>query len=111
MGIQSGRHQYAPEGLFGGGEGAKAAFLVNGEPGNPYGLSQLKPGDVVTIDAAGGGGYGDPLERDLERVEADVRDGYVSLEAVEKDYGVIISSETGLADQAATEKMRETLRG
>jgi N-methylhydantoinase B len=66
---------------------------------------------VVTIDAAGGGGYGDPLERDVERVEADVREGYVSLEAAEKDYGVIIDADTGLADQAATEKMRESLRG
>ncbi|EFK05679.1 hydantoinase B/oxoprolinase [delta proteobacterium NaphS2] len=111
LGIQSGRHQYAPEGLFGGGEGAKAAFLVNGNPGNPYGLSQLKPGDVVTIDAAGGGGYGDPLERDIDRVEADVREGYVSMAAAEKDYGVLIDPETGLADPEATEKMRETLSG
>jgi N-methylhydantoinase B len=111
LGIQSGRHQYAPEGFFGGGEGAKASFLVNGEPGNPYGLSQLKPGDVVTMDAAGGGGYGDPLERELERVEADVREGYVSLDAAERDYGVIIDPSTGIADGAATERMRETLRG
>jgi N-methylhydantoinase B len=111
LGIQSGRHQYPPEGLFGGGDGAKASFLINGIPGNPYGLSQLKPGDVVTIDAAGGGGYGDPLERDLERVEEDVREGYVSLDAAEKDYGVIINPETGLVDQFATEKKRQVLRG
>ena len=111
LGIQSGRHQYAPEGLFGGGEGAKAAFLVNDVPGNPYGLSQLKPGDLVTIDAAGGGGYGDPLERDIDRVEADVREGYVSLEAAERDYGVIINTDTGLADETATQKKRESLSG
>jgi len=84
---------------------------VNGVPGNPYGLSQLKPGDLVTIDAAGGGGYGDPLERDVERVEADVREGYVSLEAAEKDYGVIIAPQTGHADQEATEKKRGAMRG
>ncbi len=110
LGIQSGRHQYAPEGLFGGGEGAKASFLVNGEPGNPYGLSQLKPGDVVTMDAAGGGGYGDSLERELERVEADVREGYVGLEAARRDYGVIIEPDTGLADAAATRRKREELK-
>jgi N-methylhydantoinase B len=109
LGIQSGRHQYAPEGLFGGGEGAKASFLVNGKPGNPYGLSQLKPGDVVTMDAAGGGGYGDPLEREVARVEADVREGYVSLDAAEKDYGVVIDMSTGLADPAATLKKRERM--
>ena len=110
LGIQSGRHQYAPEGLFGGGMGAKAAYLVNGKPGNPYGLSQLKPGDVVTIDAAGGGGYGDPLVRDVARVEEDVREGYVSLEAAEESYGVIIDPATGLADVAATEQKREGIK-
>ena len=111
LGIQSGRHQYAPEGLFGGGEGAKAAFLVNGKPGNPYGLSQLKPGDVVTLDAAGGGGYGDPLERDVERVEEDVREGYVSLEAAAESYGVVINPETGRADGKATDKKRAAIIG
>ena len=111
LGIQSGRHQYAPEGLFGGGEGAKAAFLVNGKPGNPYGLSQLKPGDVVTMDAAGGGGYGDPLEREVDRVEEDVRDGYVSVDAAVNSYSVIIDPETGLADRKATEKKRAAMRG
>jgi len=44
LGIQSGRFRYPPEGLFGGKSGAKAQFLVNGTQGNPYGLSQLKPG-------------------------------------------------------------------
>ena len=111
LGIQSGRHQYAPEGLFGGGEGAKAAFLINGKPGNPYGLSQLKPGDVVIMDAAGGGGYGDPLEREVARVERDVRDGYVSMDAAEKSYGVMFEPSTGLPDRKATEKKRDALRG
>ena len=37
LGIQSGRYRYPPEGLFGGKEGHKAQFLINGEPGNPYG--------------------------------------------------------------------------
>jgi N-methylhydantoinase B len=58
-----------------------------------------------------GGGYGEPLEREEERVEADVRDGYVSLEAAENSYGVIIDPETGLADAMATEKKRESMRG
>ena len=66
---------------------------------------------MVTMDAAGGGGYGEPLEREEERVEADVRDGYVSLEAAENSYGVIIDPETGLADAMATEKKRESMRG
>lgn len=110
LGIQSGRHRYAPEGLFGGGTGAKASFLVNGKPGNPYGLTQLKPGDVVTMDAAGGGGYGNPLKRDMEMVISDVRNGYVSAEAARNSYGVVIDPETGLADVNATEKNRAALK-
>jgi N-methylhydantoinase B len=94
LGIQSGRFRYPPEGLFGGKSGSAARFLVNGKPGNPYGLTQLKPGDVVTMDAAGGGGYGNPLERDLQSIREDVLDGYISIESAGKDYGVVINPDT-----------------
>jgi N-methylhydantoinase B len=109
LGIQSGRFRYPSEGLFGGKTGARAQFLVNGAHGNPYGLTQLKPGDVVTMDAAGGGGYGNPLERDPERVEGDVREGYVSVEGARKDYGVVIDPATMRADTSETSELRETL--
>jgi N-methylhydantoinase B len=89
LGIQSGRFRLPPEGLFGGQPGAKARFLVNGQPGDPYGLTRLKPGDVVTMDAAGGGGYGDPKERDREQVLDDVREGKVSGEGALRDYQYI----------------------
>jgi len=63
------------------------------------------------MDAAGGGGYGDPLTRDVDRVEADVREGYVSLEAAEKNYGVMLDPSTGFADRKATERRREAMIG
>jgi N-methylhydantoinase B len=110
LGIQAGRHIHPPEGLFGGKPGAKAQFLVNGVSGNPFGLTQLKPGDVVTIDAAGGGGYGKPLERDPEMVERDVLEGYVSLEKAGEDYRVVIDPNTITIDQEATRKLRNTSR-
>jgi N-methylhydantoinase B len=110
LGIQAGRHVHPPEGLFGGKLGAKAQFLVNGVPGNPFGLTQLKPGDVVTIDAAGGGGCGNPLDREPEKVERDVVEGYVSLERAREDYGAIIDPETLRVDGEATRKLRESLR-
>ncbi len=107
LGIQSGRFRYPPEGLFGGGHGAKARFLVNGEHGYPYGLTRLQPGDVVVMDAAGGGGYGNPLERDPELVARDVLNGYVSLERTPEDYGVVIDPNTMEVDEEATLKLRE----
>ena len=110
LGIQAGRHIHPPEGLFGGKPGAKAQFLVNGSSGNPFGLTQLKPGDVVIIDAAGGGGYGNPLEREPEIVVSDVIEGYISLEKAEEDYGVVIVPQTMKVDEEATRKLRESLR-
>jgi N-methylhydantoinase B len=110
LGIQAGRHIHPPEGLFGGKPGAKAQFLVNGVHGNPFGLTQLKPGDAVTIDAAGGGGHGNPLEREPEMVESDMIEGYVSIEAAKKDYGVVIDPKTMKVDEEATRKLRESLR-
>ena len=110
LGIQSGRYRYPPEGLFRGKAGAKAQFLVNGKPGNPYGLTQLAPGDVVIMDAAGGGGYGEPLDRDPERVREDVMQGYVSLEKAREDYGVVIDPGIMEVDVAATEELRRSMR-
>ena len=106
LGIQAGRYVYPAEGLFGGKPGTRAQFLVNGAPGNSYGLTQLKPGDEVVIDAPGGGGYGNPLERDPEMVLRDVLEGYVSLESARADYGVAIDPGTLAIDMEETKKLR-----
>jgi N-methylhydantoinase B len=58
------------------------------------------------MDAAGGGGCGNPLEREPEMVERDVIEGYVSLERAKEDYGVVIDPETLKVDLEATEKLR-----
>jgi N-methylhydantoinase B len=87
MALQSGRFQLPPDGLFGGKPGARAQFLVNGTPGDPYGLTALKPGDTVVMDAAGGGGYGDPRQRDRDALARDLREGKVSAESARRDYG------------------------
>ncbi len=110
LGIHSGRFRYSPEGLFKGKPGARARFLVNGKPGDPYGLTRLKPGDVILMDAAGGGGYGNPLERDPIMVERDVIEGYVSLEKAKEDYGVLLDPETMKLDEKATQLLRASLK-
>jgi N-methylhydantoinase B len=110
LGIQSGRYRLPPEGLFGGKHGAKAQFLVSGQPGNPFGLTRMKPGDVIVMDAAGGGGFGDPLDRDPEMVREDVIQGYVSLEKAKEDYGVVIDPATMKADLAGTEELRRSMK-
>ncbi len=109
LGIQSGRYRYPPEGLFGGKSGSKAQFLVNGKPGDPYGLTQLSPGDVIIMDAAGGGGYGNPLAREVEMVERDVMEGYISPRRAKEDYGVVVDSQTMKVNLDATKKLRASL--
>lgn len=110
VGMQAGRFIHPPEGLFGGKPGANAQFLVNEVPGNPYGLTQLNPGDVMILDTPGGGGYGNPLDREPEMVERDVMEGYVSLERAKEDYGVVINPETRKVDEEKTRKLRDILK-
>jgi N-methylhydantoinase B len=74
----------------------------------------LSQGDTVTRPSAGGGGLGDPLERDVNAVLDDVIDGYVSIERAQKDYGVIVKEvDSDLCqyevDLAATEKERDRI--
>ena len=66
----------------------------------------IKYGDVFRHELAGGGGWGNPLERSIDKVVLDVRDGYVSLEGARRDYGVCIDQETGLADEEETKSVR-----
>ena len=106
--VQAGRFKYAPQGLFDAGPGALAQFLVNDQAGDPSGLTLCHSGDVIAFHSAGGGGYGDPLERDPQALVKDVLDGYVSIEKARDDYGVVIDPEKMEVDLAATEKVRSS---
>jgi N-methylhydantoinase B len=106
-----------PYGVAAGWGGAANRFVVqrNGEtiepspvPGKVGGFA-LAQGDVVRIETAGGGGYGDPLDRDLNRVRQDVAQQYLSAEQVRRRYGVALGAD-GVADQAATRAERERQR-
>jgi N-methylhydantoinase B len=69
----------------------------------------IEAGSTLMVRSAGGGGYGDPLERDPERVALDVREGYVSAEAARLLYGVLVGA-GGRVDLASTQDLRERLR-
>jgi N-methylhydantoinase B len=86
-------------GLFGGHAAAGPDVVVN--PGRDDERHMLKvnalslePGSVVELRTGGGGGYGDPMEREPERVRSDVIDGFVSIESADRDYGVVLDPET-----------------
>lgn len=104
--VQAGRFKYPPQGIFNGLSGSNARFTRNGESADPSGLTLCETDDEISFLSAGGGGYGNPFEREVEAVEKDVLLGYVSIEKAEKDYGVVIDPKTLRADIAATKILR-----
>jgi N-methylhydantoinase B len=67
----------------------------------------LQSGDKIVAIGGGGGGYGDPAERDPEAVLEDVINDYVSIESARNDYKVVIDPETLKVDITATHELRE----
>jgi N-methylhydantoinase B len=67
----------------------------------------LEAGEVLISSAGGGGGWGNPLHRSPDKVLEDVRDGYVSLESAQRDYGVVIDIDSWAVDSEATAKIRQ----
>jgi N-methylhydantoinase B len=104
-----------PFGILGGESGAPVASYAERDgvlrafptPGKVGGHA-MEAGDGVVLQSAGGGGYGDPLERAPAAVLEDVEEGYVSLAAARALYGVVI--EAGAVDEHATGAAREALR-
>jgi N-methylhydantoinase B len=105
-----------PFGVCGGAAGAANRFWVRRHgaaiepsplPGK-VGSFPLEAGDVVLMETSGGGGFGDPLERDADRVMADVAEGYVSVTAAASVYGVVLRHHD--VDAAAMRRRRDALR-
>jgi N-methylhydantoinase B len=110
---QTDRAHCRPWGLDGGIEasGNAVEMRINGTwkrdfPNAKVLVAHLKPGDAFNIRSGGGGGYGSPRERPLDQVVNDVRQGYVSAQAAEELYGVVVDPETFVADEAATARLR-----
>jgi len=116
LSVLSDKNVIAPYGVRFGMSGAPNRFTVlrdgnevepSALPGKITGFA-LRRGDVVIERTAGGGGYGDPGERDPAFVATDVRYGYVSAASARNDYGVVIAD--GGADVEATQALRESAR-
>lgn len=89
LSLLSDRQKYPPEGLLGGDKGAAVEIrLQDGTSPHQKSRSVLQPGDRLTLRFSGGGGYGDPGQRDRKAVEADLRAGYISVEQAYDVYGV-----------------------
>ncbi|GAA1668025.1 N-methylhydantoinase A [Citricoccus zhacaiensis] len=107
-----------PWGFDGGHDGLNASLVKNpgreGEESWPSKVTgwQLKAGDSIAITVPSGGAFGDPIKRDPTKVLEDIRDGFTTREAAERDYGVIITGKDGepVLDLAATETARAALR-
>ncbi len=101
-------------GLFGGDAGRTGSFIL--DPGTPgeqklaavFSELALPVGAVIRVETPSGGGFGDPLERDPERVLADVLAGKVSVDGAARDYGVIVAA--GRVDTGATAQARAARR-
>jgi N-methylhydantoinase B len=66
----------------------------------------ISEGDLISLRLGGGGGWGDPLERNVDLVRNDVLQGYVSARSAKEDYGVVIDPNTMNVDMEATAKLR-----
>jgi N-methylhydantoinase B/oxoprolinase/acetone carboxylase alpha subunit len=112
--VRSDRAAYPPYGLAGGEAGATSDNVLRRPDGSVEALpamfsTTIEAGDVYEHRTAGGGGWGDALERDPAAVGADVADGKVSPGAARERYGVV-ANEDGTIDMKATTALRAERR-
>ena len=103
----------APWGLAGGGDAMGNSVAVRRDgawredlPNAKMLTARLGPGEAFALRSGGGGGFGPPLERPIDDVAHDIRQGYVSPEAAFRDYGVVCDAATLAVDVEASERIR-----
>jgi N-methylhydantoinase B len=107
------RGRYAPPGVLGGRPAALNRFSYEQEDGmhQPPQVSKMvgikiSKGQHLRLETPGGGGYGNPFERDPEAVVVDISRGYISAAAAEQDYGVVLEKD-GSVNQPKTDELRK----
>jgi N-methylhydantoinase B len=112
--VRSDRQVHRPYGLMGGHPGERSSNLLVRRDGSrelapPMFGTVLQPGELFHHRMAGGGGWGDPLDRDPEAVARDVQDEKVSWAAAAHLYGVCLAND-GSVDEELTAELRARLR-
>ena len=107
------RGRFGPRGVQEGSDGATCRVSIEHGQSTyiPEHLTKddnvrLQPGDLIRQETPGGGGYGNPLQRDIERVVYDVRQAYISRETAHDVYGVVLQAGSLDVDREATEALR-----
>ena len=112
--LRSDKRRFPPYGLHGGKPGDPSWNILVSEDQETVlptmGARKVAKDDVVSHIIAGGGGWGDPLERDPVLVQQDVWDEKLSISYVRREYGVIIDPESLQIDHEATSALRHELR-
>ncbi|MCC7049689.1 MAG: hydantoinase B/oxoprolinase family protein [Alphaproteobacteria bacterium] len=113
--IRSDRRDHRTYGLAGGGQGAASDVSIRRADGKidhlpAKFLTRVNKGDVFAVRMAGGGGFGDPLERDPDAVLADVAEGKITAAHARESYGVVIDGAPPAVDLAATKALRTQRR-
>jgi N-methylhydantoinase B len=112
--VRSDRQKFRPYGLKGGAPGANAGNYLRGSDDHKSALPgkfmrTFRRGESYRAELAGGGGWGNPLERAPEKVVQDVMDEKISRESATRDYGVVIGAD-GSLDADGTSRLRATRR-
>lgn len=114
LSVRSDRATIYPYGIGAGRPGTPSLNLLGPdgeETPMPSKFSQrVTEGMRLIHRTAGAGGWGDPLDRDAERVATDVRNGILSPQRASAEYGVVLRPDTGEVDQDGTETERATRR-
>jgi N-methylhydantoinase B len=105
------RTKISPWGLYGGKKGAKGEYYIMKPNGKRMKLKskctvRVEKGDIFVVRTPGGGGYGNPMEREPKFVLHDVLNGLVPLDAAKKDCGVVIDPVTMKIDWKSTQLLR-----
>lgn len=107
------RTEIPPRGLAGGAPGARGRVLLNDTKTlASKGAYRIAPSDVVTFQLPGGGGVGPATERSEDAILRDVIDGYVSIEAAETEFGVVIEhiDNAYVINRPRTEELRRAAK-